>query len=388
MEFTDGLLPDSQRLPSWKRNMELQSESLTMFRKAIPSSWLVHDHRAEDIGCDLMVEVVSDEHPRGLIFAVQLKGTDQPLRKSGGGSVRIDVATLNRLRKLPCPAMVLQYHAREERSYFTWVDKLAPLPATHTTTLHLARLLWEYEIDLLVLDLVSFYRTPVAPLGLLQLLGYASLFPLNREEALTRIPEHTLPHVLTFLREADWNVLLSREEFTPSQIPFISSLASLNDECREAVMALIPRFLVAAFDHCREDEVWYAIEALRHDGFQLGPREFTPLWGSWLESKDIERIPLVLDTIVDCPDGSEVRRQVVAVLRQRFGKDWENISPKAIEDGETGAFGEWLLEIGEKAGTVVLDFIQLDNEIDEALRQDLESAWEAIRDETEYKSRQ
>ena len=97
-------------MPRRPRSHQLEEESRTNFRQSIPSSWVIQN-ADPDYGIDEQIEVFDkDGFASGLLFLVQLKGTDSQDAKQAL-SVPLPVETLKYYRRLDLPVMIVSYHA-------------------------------------------------------------------------------------------------------------------------------------------------------------------------------------------------------------------------------------------------------------------------------------
>jgi tetratricopeptide (TPR) repeat protein len=109
--------------PSRTRSHQLETESDTAFRAAVPSNW-VFRRKSDDYGIDGEVEIFDPiGKATGELFLVQLKATDETdLRKALRLRLRKDVAQY--YASLPLPLLLVRYHAPTRQLYFTWFHAL------------------------------------------------------------------------------------------------------------------------------------------------------------------------------------------------------------------------------------------------------------------------
>jgi tetratricopeptide (TPR) repeat protein len=109
--------------PSRTRAHQLETESDTAIRAAIPPRW-VFRRKSDDYGIDGEVELFDPiGKATGELFLVQLKATDEPdLRKALRLRFRKTLAEY--YATLPLPLLIARYHAPTRQLYFTWFHAL------------------------------------------------------------------------------------------------------------------------------------------------------------------------------------------------------------------------------------------------------------------------
>jgi tetratricopeptide (TPR) repeat protein len=107
------------------RQHEIEEESVRAFLSALPSAW-VPRRQDPDYGIDLTVEIFKDGSSTGLIFNVQLKGSDQPDLEKALRSLRLERDKVEYYASQSLPVMVVRYHAPTERLFFRWFHSYDP----------------------------------------------------------------------------------------------------------------------------------------------------------------------------------------------------------------------------------------------------------------------
>lgn len=106
-------------MPQRPRSHQLEEESRTKFRQSVPSVWVTR--KADpDYGIDEQVEVFDEDgSATGLLFLVQLKGTDSQDEKEAL-AVSMPLETLKYYRRLELPVMIVSYHAPSGTLFWRW----------------------------------------------------------------------------------------------------------------------------------------------------------------------------------------------------------------------------------------------------------------------------
>lgn len=121
-------------MPKRSRSHQLETESIRRFEQTLPSRWVCR-RKDNDYGVDLEVEIFNDrDEATGLIFLVQLKGTDDPAEAR---SVSMKVDRLDYLNKLDCPSVLVRYCSADDSFHWKWLSNvLAEIsqPETKTVT--------------------------------------------------------------------------------------------------------------------------------------------------------------------------------------------------------------------------------------------------------------
>lgn len=121
-------------MPKRSRSHQLETESVRRFEQTLPSRWVCR-RKDNDYGVDLEVEIFNDrDQATGLVFLVQLKGTDDPAEAR---SVSMKVDRLDYLNKLDCPSILVRYCSADDSFHWKWLSNvLAEIgrPETKTVT--------------------------------------------------------------------------------------------------------------------------------------------------------------------------------------------------------------------------------------------------------------
>lgn len=110
-------------MPIRPRQHELEDESRAKFQLILPKSWVFRD-KPKDYGIDGEIELFDDTgHPTGLVFWVQLKGTDSELESE---ILNVDLAldTLKYYKKLTVPVLLARYSSAQNSFYVKWVNNV------------------------------------------------------------------------------------------------------------------------------------------------------------------------------------------------------------------------------------------------------------------------
>lgn len=129
----------TDRMPSRGRGQQLEEESRAALRMALPEPWVFRDLSGSDVGVDGDIEVFTESgEATGLKAAVQLKATDANTVEDSL-SIRLKISTINYLRSLDAPSMIVTYHAPSGRIFGRWMSAFreSPTEGQQTLTLHL-----------------------------------------------------------------------------------------------------------------------------------------------------------------------------------------------------------------------------------------------------------
>ena len=108
-------------MPRRPREHELEQESIDAFKALLPRTWIMR-RKDQDYGVDLEVEIFdADKLATGLVFNVQLKGTDDPQKAR---SVTLRTGALEYFDSLKVPTLVVRYGSPEESIYSQWHPNL------------------------------------------------------------------------------------------------------------------------------------------------------------------------------------------------------------------------------------------------------------------------
>ncbi len=104
-------------MPSRPRSHQLEDESKRQFASILPSAWVFRGANP-DYGIDGQIEVFDrNNKATGLMFLVQLKGTDEAHLKDAL-AIQFKLDTLTYYRKLDLPVMIVLYHS--QTGHFSW----------------------------------------------------------------------------------------------------------------------------------------------------------------------------------------------------------------------------------------------------------------------------
>jgi len=110
-------------MPSRPRSHQLETESKREFASVIPSRWVFREANP-DYGIDGQIEVFDqDNKATGLMFLVQLKGTDQP-DLNDALSIQFKLQTLTYYRKLDLPVMIVLFHSPTKQFFWKWAHEV------------------------------------------------------------------------------------------------------------------------------------------------------------------------------------------------------------------------------------------------------------------------
>ncbi len=112
-------------MPKRHKSHQIEDISRRAFEDLLPDRWVWRD-KNKDYGIDGEVEIFdSKEHDTGLVFWVQLKGTESQ-NKTKILSVDLNVETLQYYKKLDIPVLLVRHSVVEEACYIKWVDNFDP----------------------------------------------------------------------------------------------------------------------------------------------------------------------------------------------------------------------------------------------------------------------
>jgi len=106
--------------PQRTRSHQLENESRLAFEQLLPSSWVYRDVTKSDYGIDGEVEVFDGTDATGILFKVQLKGTD-----SSKLSVGVKQSTISYWLDLRAPVLVCLYSAADKSMRAQWAHTRA-----------------------------------------------------------------------------------------------------------------------------------------------------------------------------------------------------------------------------------------------------------------------
>lgn len=124
-------------MPKRPREHELEAESRTAFKTLMERrGWVVRPVDAPDYGLDDLVEVFAEGEATGLLFYVQVRGTDESdLRKALAVRVRAEQQTY--FDAVGHPVLVVRYQAGTRRLFGRWFHRFDPHPRHGGETLRL-----------------------------------------------------------------------------------------------------------------------------------------------------------------------------------------------------------------------------------------------------------
>lgn len=118
--------------PLRPRSHEIETASKKAFEQWVPNGWVVRE-KSHDYGIDLEVEIFDDGRATGLVFLVQLKGTDDV---GDAVKVPINLATLAYMADLRLPVLVVRYLAPDGRLFGRWAQTInVPADRQHQKTI-------------------------------------------------------------------------------------------------------------------------------------------------------------------------------------------------------------------------------------------------------------
>ena len=110
-------------MPRRPRAHQLEDESRIQFQQILPSEWVFRE-KSNDYGIDGEVEIFDEEGmSTGLIFFVQLKGTDESeLEKAL--QCRFMNKVIDYYKSLPVPVLLARYHSPSKNFYTKWATRV------------------------------------------------------------------------------------------------------------------------------------------------------------------------------------------------------------------------------------------------------------------------
>src|SRR4030042_3025643 len=107
------------------RSHQLEEESWKALSNCVPNQWVLRKPQP-DYAIDGEVEIFDESgSPTGLLFFVQLKGTDIK-EKAKALSCRIPLETLRYYKSLPLQTLLIRYHSPSKSLYFRWSGTVDP----------------------------------------------------------------------------------------------------------------------------------------------------------------------------------------------------------------------------------------------------------------------
>lgn len=124
-------------IPRRPRTHELEAESRAVWDRTVPSRWVTR-WLDQDYGVDGETELFQDGMATSVKFNVQLKSTDErDLHRALG--VRVELDTVDYLRSLAFPTLIVRYMASSDEMYVRWLHSFPYelTPEQETVTLRL-----------------------------------------------------------------------------------------------------------------------------------------------------------------------------------------------------------------------------------------------------------
>jgi len=106
------------------RNHILEDESRLFFKKSLPDIWVCRD-KTDDYGIDCEVEIFDKNgNTTGLVFWVQLKGTDEEDEKLIK-KVNFNKDKIKQFIGYDIPVLILRYSSLKKNQYYKWAKNIA-----------------------------------------------------------------------------------------------------------------------------------------------------------------------------------------------------------------------------------------------------------------------
>lgn len=112
-------------MPKRTRSHQLEDESWKALDSSIPSNWVLRKP-SSDYGIDGEIEIFDESGmSTGLLFFVQLKGTDIVDQKKALEH-RFYLDTIGYYRSLQIPVLLIKYHSPSKKLFYRWVYEIDP----------------------------------------------------------------------------------------------------------------------------------------------------------------------------------------------------------------------------------------------------------------------
>jgi len=106
------------------RNHILEDESRSFFKKSLPEIWVCRD-KTDDYGIDCEVEIFDKNgYSTGLVFWVQLKGTDEKEDKLIK-KINFKKDKINQFISYDIPVLIVRYSSYKNNQYLKWAKSIA-----------------------------------------------------------------------------------------------------------------------------------------------------------------------------------------------------------------------------------------------------------------------
>src|SRR4030042_1118886 len=148
------------------RSHQLEEESWKALSNCVPNQWVLRKPQP-DYGIDGEVEIFDESgSPTGLLFFVQLKGTDAK-DKAKELSCRIPLKTLRYYKSLLLPVLLIRYHSPSKSMYFRWskaVDPYDTRKGSKTVKVDFSgEATWSEKTPELLVEYIKFFQRFTAP---------------------------------------------------------------------------------------------------------------------------------------------------------------------------------------------------------------------------------
>ena len=102
----------------------LEEKSVHELRNIFPDQWVIRE-KGKDYGIDIEVEIFDkNEQPTGLVFWIQLKGTDSKSIKAKQ-SINMPLVKIRQLANYDVPVAIFRYNSDDNQYYFDWIKRYA-----------------------------------------------------------------------------------------------------------------------------------------------------------------------------------------------------------------------------------------------------------------------
>src|SRR5690606_14262783 len=116
--------PHQNLMAKRTRNHILEDESRLFFKKSLPDIWVCRD-KTDDYGIDCEVEIFDKNgNTTGLVFWVQLKGTDEEDEKLIK-KVNFNKDKIKQFIGYDIPVLILRYSSLKKNQYYKWAKNIA-----------------------------------------------------------------------------------------------------------------------------------------------------------------------------------------------------------------------------------------------------------------------
>ena len=154
------ILEHEGHMPKRTRSHRSEDLSIRKFEQCLPDRWVVR-RKDKDYGVDLEVEIFDKtDEATGLIFYVQVKATDDPMR---AGTLSMKTDRLDYLSSLDSPSIIVRYFSGTDSFRWMWLTniyaQIGPISGTTATIRFEEGAAWAVDDPKKMVRTLQVYRT-------------------------------------------------------------------------------------------------------------------------------------------------------------------------------------------------------------------------------------